>query len=81
MDELTSKQRMELTQAFKNFDLDGNGFIDKSEIQAILAQHSVLCSEQQIERIMQKIDRDRNGYWDLDEFIEFMVRLRPLSKE
>lgn len=72
---------MELTQAFTNFDLDGNGFIDIEEIKTILRRSNIPFIDEKVEAAIKNLDDDGNGYLDLEEFIDFMCIMNPMSKE
>ncbi|XP_066303078.1 1-phosphatidylinositol 4,5-bisphosphate phosphodiesterase delta-4-like [Branchiostoma lanceolatum] len=45
--------------------------LDSKETKAVLAQMNIQIKESQIDTLMQKLDKDRNGTWDLDEFTQF----------
>ncbi|XP_021339259.1 calmodulin-A-like [Mizuhopecten yessoensis] len=56
-----------LVQAFKTFDKDGNGFLDKEELKAILKE------EGDIDDLMKVIDTNGDGLIDFEEFVAMMT--------
>jgi Ca2+-binding EF-hand superfamily protein len=68
-----------LSLAFKMYDVDGNNKVDKKEMEKIIiAVYDLLGEEKRnddnspqkrVNQIMQKLDKDRNGYLTEDEFV------------
>ena len=71
---LSADQRVELTQAFKQFDIDGDGSITVDELRRVLAALRVDVSEEEVARMMRAADLDGNGTVDLDEFLAINAR-------
>ena len=59
---------MGLTEAFRQFDLNGDGHIDERELRNGLTRLNVGLSAQQVEDLLAVIDRDGNGSVDYSEF-------------
>ena len=69
--QLVSKQEKEkLAQMFKTFDKNGDGRLDKKEIQEGYHkyQHKMI-SDEEIDEIFARIDVDGSGYIDYTEFV------------
>jgi Ca2+-binding EF-hand superfamily protein len=66
--------------AFKMYDMDKNGRVDKKEMEKIIeAIYDLLGEEhrkgenspsERVKVIMQKLDKDQNGYLSEDEFVD-----------
>jgi len=61
-----------LKKAFDFFDADGNGKIDKGELEAVLKQANIAYTPAQLDTFMSRIDLDGNGAIDYDEFCTMM---------
>jgi len=60
-------------QAFRIFDRDGNGKIDKSEMGAVLGDDGVKNTMKgDLEKMMSEIDKNGDGEIDFEEFMEMM---------
>ncbi|KAG5181716.1 yellow cameleon 2.60 [Tribonema minus] len=62
----------EITEAFKVFDKDGSGSIDKEELTAIMKGLGANLSDQEIELLVREADADGDGSIDLQEFLKIM---------
>jgi calcium-binding protein CML len=71
---LSADRRVELTQAFGQFDVDGDGNITADELKRVLAALRVEVSEEEVSRMMRAADLDGNGTVDLDEFLAVNAR-------
>ena len=58
-----------LKEAFKSFDLDGNGKINREEIVKIL---KVTKSSKELDKIMEKNDTNKDGELDFNEFLKMI---------
>lgn len=61
---------------FAGADLDGNGFLDAPELDALLTKHNQIFSQQQIESILAHIDADAD---DRIDFLEYITILHLLQ--
>ena len=72
----------ELQQAFDYFDTDGNGSLDKTELQAALRRLGLVGStgEAEIKALMTEADANNDGSIDFSEFAAIMAgRATPLA--
>ena len=73
---MSDKQMMtteKLQQAFRLFDRDGNGSIEASEIRQVLGDSKM--SPEQIDDIIQEVDKNGDGEIQFDEFVHMMKTL------
>ncbi|KAK1272585.1 putative calcium-binding protein CML25 [Acorus gramineus] len=63
----------ELRDAFKVFDVDGNGFISAAELRRVMVGlgHD-MCSLRECSRMIRGVDRDGDGRVDFEEFRSMM---------
>ncbi|XP_064624173.1 uncharacterized protein LOC135485709 [Lineus longissimus] len=68
---LTGEEIANLKDIFKEYDLDGNGWITASELPKLLqALGQNPCAAERM-RIMKKFDENRDGHLDFGEFVLF----------
>ncbi|XP_030466715.1 calcium-binding protein CML42-like [Syzygium oleosum] len=69
-----SREEADLTEAFKVFDEDGDGFICARELQAVLAKLGMPEGEEmgRVERMITTVDRNDDGRVDFFEFKDMM---------
>jgi Ca2+-binding EF-hand superfamily protein len=65
------KDELEIHQAFKYFDRDGSGAIDRNEVQLLLRMVGLKCRAQDIERFMVRYDLNGDGVISYQEFRKF----------
>ena len=75
IDEENSSGEGKLARMFEIFDKDGDGSIDKTELQAILSLTGEKISREEVAVIMQEADTDGNGCIDFNEFKQMMKLL------
>ncbi|KAF8007578.1 hypothetical protein BT93_K1547 [Corymbia citriodora subsp. variegata] len=70
----SSREEMDLSEAFKVFDEDGDGFISARELQAVLAKLGLPEGKEigRVERMITSVDRDQDGRVDFFEFKDMM---------
>merc|ERR1719353_652797 len=68
----TSQQLLEIENAFKLFDADGNGSIDRREMKVAMKALGMSTKADDITRIMDEVDIDKSGTIDKEEFIEIV---------
>ena len=52
----------EVQEAFREFDRNGTGLLDVVKIQAIAEQMQVPLTNDEVHKIIQELDEDRDGY-------------------
>ncbi|KAK8639288.1 hypothetical protein V6N13_137676 [Hibiscus sabdariffa] len=60
-----------MRKVFNKFDKNGDGKISREELKSVLGALGSTPSSDEVDRIMWAMDKDGNGYVDLDEFIAF----------
>ena len=63
----------EMVEAFKVFDLDGNGLISLNELVLVMKQIGENLNERDCEEIIKAGDKDNDGHLNYDEFIRMMA--------
>lgn len=74
-DRTTEERRAEeeeMRQAFKVFDIDGNGFIDARELKVTMCNLGENLSDRDIKQMMKLADKNSDGRIDYEEFIGMM---------
>ncbi|XP_076906320.1 putative calcium-binding protein CML23 [Bidens hawaiensis] len=61
-------------KVFHKFDVNGDGKISISELGSILGALGSATPEDELKVVMNEIDTDKDGFIDLEEFIEFRKR-------
>ncbi|CAF1554068.1 unnamed protein product [Rotaria magnacalcarata] len=60
--------RKELTDAFKKFDIDGNGFISSKELENIMSRMGKHLSQKELQATISSLDLNKDGKISFDEF-------------
>ncbi|XP_061673886.1 calcium-binding protein 7 isoform X4 [Syngnathoides biaculeatus] len=63
---------LEIREAFKVFDRDGNGFISKQELGMAMRSLGYMPNEVELEVIIQRLDMDGDGQVDFEEFVTLL---------
>jgi calcium-dependent protein kinase len=75
---ISSKETKDLRELFKAMDLNGDGKLSREELFSAFDSDNPLL----VNKIMQKVDADNNGFIDFDEFLQAALHERQmLSKE
>ncbi|KAF5195076.1 Calcium-binding allergen ole e [Thalictrum thalictroides] len=61
----------EVKKVFNCFDSNGDGKISSTELGDVLCALGSYTTEQELKQMMEEIDKDGDGFIDLDEFAEF----------
>ena len=61
------------------FDKDGNGSIEKKELQAVFAEMGKVFTDKEVEKMMEVADVDHSGSVDYEEFICAVFGATPRS--
>ena len=59
--------------AFRAFDTDGDGKIDKDEFRSCMLNFGERFTEDEIVDMVKQADRDRNGFIDFTEFVQMIT--------
>jgi calcium-binding protein CML len=71
----------EIKSVFKLFDKNGDGRLEKSEIKSFMIALGRETSDEEVQKLMEKVDLDKNGFITIDEFIEYMDETYVISKD
>nr|2M97_A Chain A, Optimized Ratiometric Calcium Sensor [Opsanus tau] len=66
----------ELSECFRIFDKDGNGFIDREEFGDIIRLTGEQLTDEDVDEIFGDSDTDKNGRIDFDEFLKMMENVQ-----
>mmetsp|Transcript_16653 Transcript_16653/g.41024 ORF Transcript_16653/g.41024 Transcript_16653/m.41024 type:complete len:201 (-) Transcript_16653:297-899(-) len=81
---LNENQIKEYKEAWKLFDLDGDGYISREELASLMkstGQFNKIPDEEELQRILDDADQNGDGEVDFDEFLEIMSRPPSLKEE
>jgi len=68
-----SMSETELKEAFRVFDMDGNGLISASELSNIMRNLGEKLSDGEVAELIRQADIDRDGQINYEEFVKVMV--------
>ena len=66
----------DIRAAFERFDVNQSGMLDSKELRGALQAAGLQPSAQEVERLLQRHDADRNGLLDLAEFSQLVSEMR-----
>ena len=64
--------RLEIMRAFQLFDTDHDGFVDIEDLKKVSAEMNDEMSAEDLEQMITKFDKDKDGKINLDEFMNIM---------
>lgn len=67
-------------EAFKSFDTDGSGTIDRNELRGVLENGDQHFSEAELDKFLNEADTDGDGTIDYDEFCAMMAKQQYISE-
>lgn len=71
----------EIKSVFALFDKNGDGKLEISEIKSFMIALGRETSDEEVQKLMEKVDSDKNGFITIDEFIEYMDETFVISKD
>merc|ERR1711955_152969 len=72
--ELTKEQKDQFEKLFYSFDTDKDGQITTAELSTVMKSLGQQASDEELEAMIGKMDKDNNGYIDLQEFLKFCAQ-------
>ena len=66
----------EISEAFRVFDKDGNGFISKAELSYVMTNLGERLTVQEIDERIREADIDGDGQVNYEEFVKMMMSKR-----
>lgn len=64
--------KTDLKKAFQVFDLNGDGFISREELQKVLTKMGEKLTDKEVDEMMKKADKNGDGKIDYDEYVDMM---------
>ena len=64
-------------EAFQTCDRDGNGYLTRSELTRVVASYGHFMSDKDLQMLMQRFDKNKNGKITYAEFTEEMIPKCP----
>ena len=65
----TMNKGEEMVAAFKEFDVNGDGFITKREMDIALERMGDVANKKQIQKVFKNVDKDNDGRINYSEFV------------
>jgi len=75
-EKLSEQQIADAREAFDNYDADGSGAIDSAELSQLMKLLGEQPSPEELERVIQEVDDDKNGVIDFTEFLSLYALVR-----
>ena len=72
-------RKVQLVPKFKEYDVDGNGFITLDEASSILQNAPFNFPPGKVVALLKRFDRDGNGKLDIEEFAAFYAEVKATS--
>ena len=67
-------QTVEIREAFKIFDRDGNGYIDAKELKDVVTRMGECLTAEEADEFLQEADTNNDGKLDYNEFLTMLMR-------
>ncbi|CAI9722192.1 calmodulin 4 [Octopus vulgaris] len=68
-----TNERQEVTDAFKVFDTNKDGFINASELRHVMMNLGEKLTDKEVEDMIREADADGDGRIDYEEFIQILM--------
>ena len=65
-----------LRELFRQFDRDSNGVLSVNELRQMLQMINISADEAHLQAFINKLDANKNGHLEFEEFVAFMVQNR-----
>ena len=63
----------EIKEAFKVFDVDGNGFVSAAELRHVMTNLGEKLSDREVDEMIREADVDGDGQINYEEFVKVSV--------
>mmetsp|Transcript_47202 Transcript_47202/g.150664 ORF Transcript_47202/g.150664 Transcript_47202/m.150664 type:complete len:136 (-) Transcript_47202:69-476(-) len=63
-----------IMEAFRRWDVDGNGTIEREEFETLLKKLDPRFTTEVVERLFEEADTKRNGVIEYEEFVDWLFR-------
>jgi calmodulin len=63
----------EIKEAFRAFDIDGNGFISAAELKHVMTNLGEKPTDKEIDEMIREADIDQDGQINYEEFVKMMM--------
>ena len=67
-------QTVEIREAFKIFDRDGNGYIDAKELKDVVTRMGECLTAEEADEFLREADTNEDGKLDYNEFLEMLMK-------
>ena len=74
---LARRPSFSMREAFQAVDRDRNGYITYNEFQALLEQHGIFASVKDVESLLDRYDKDKDGRVSYSEFLDEVTPKSP----
>lgn len=76
----TNSVEEEMREAFKFFDIDGNGLIDAQELKQTMQSLDEMISDQDVEAMILAVDKNGDGKVDYEGWLNYLAGIRDFDR-